>query len=90
MSFNESLAKSIAFISKKSINQLIELPEHRFKAYAKKVQKAYYQSKARFENSDCDQPNHREILFQYEYNYSLWSDMKEASKRREKQNKSSI
>lgn len=84
MSFKESVAKTIMFSNAKSIKNLVELPENRFKAYAKKIQAKYYAAKARFERIDDNHPNYNSLLLNYEYEHSRWHSMKEASKKRKK------
>lgn len=82
MSFNLSLGKSIAFSSLTSIDKLVSMPDSRFKPYAKKVQKIYYQSKARFERSKPENDDHHFILFSYELAHARWSNMKKAAAQR--------
>lgn len=79
MSFNLSLGKSIAFSSLTSIDKLVSMPDSRFKPYAKKVQKIYYQAEARFERSKPENDDHHLILFNFEIAHARWSKMKKAA-----------
>lgn len=84
MNFSTSLAYSIAFSSGFSVKQLIELPDSRFKPYSKKLKKAYYKAKNRFERTSIDHPERDQIRFNFEIAHSRWSKLLKAQDARKK------
>lgn len=62
-----------------SQERLVAMPDSRFKPYKRKVQKAYFLAKAKFER---DKTFSRQLLFDYEDTYSAYSTMLKAQKLR--------